>query len=107
MLSLTTTRDGLAARRTTAFWLAPLCLALAAGLLYSINLGRLPQPHAPGDLAHALQPHRDLPRVLLFDMGEPLLERGGTCGRHAKDSRSSCGMPAIGAGGAGRAGKGQ
>lgn len=51
MLSLTTTRDGLAARRTTAFWLAPLCLALAAGLLYSINLGRLPQPD---ELHHAI-----------------------------------------------------
>ena len=51
MLSLTTTRDGLAARRTTASWLAPLCLALAAGLLYSINLGRLPQPD---ELHHAI-----------------------------------------------------
>ncbi|MNN73861.1 hypothetical protein D3C81_1900140 [compost metagenome] len=47
---------------------------------------RLPQLHARSDLTHAVQPHRDGLRVLLFDMGEPLLKRGGTDGRHADDS---------------------
>jgi len=45
---------------------------------------RLPQLQARRYFAHAVQPHRDGLRVLLFNMGEPLLKRGGTDGRHAK-----------------------
>src|SRR3546814_5068498 len=38
------------------------------------------QPHAPGDLAHALQAHVDGPGVLAFDVGEPVGKRGGRHG---------------------------
>lgn len=51
MLSSMTNRDGQARSLAGATWLAPLCLALAAGLLYLVNLGRLPQPD---ELHHAL-----------------------------------------------------
>lgn len=50
MLS-STTLDDRTAERGGAAWLAPTALAVAAGLLYAINLGRLPHPD---ELHHAL-----------------------------------------------------
>lgn len=66
MLS-STTLDGRVAGRAGATWLAPLALAIAAGLFYAINLGRLPHPD---ELHHALAA-----RGLLAD-GTPSIAEG-------------------------------
>ena len=66
MLS-STTLGGRAAERGASLWLAPVLLAVAAGLLYAINLGRLPHPD---ELHHAIAARG------LLETGEPRIAEG-------------------------------
>lgn len=67
MLSSTTFRGGAAAGRAAAGWLAPALLALAAGLLYLVNLDRLPHPD---ELHHAIAARG------LLEHGQPTIAEG-------------------------------
>lgn len=66
MLS-STTFGGRAADRSGAGWLTPVLLAVAAGLLYTINLGRLPHPD---ELHHAIAARG------LLEHGQPAIAEG-------------------------------
>lgn len=67
MLSSTTLGDRAVGRTGTTGWLTPLLLMLAAGLLYTINLDRLPHPD---ELHHAIAARG------LLEHGSPAIAEG-------------------------------
>ena len=67
MLSSTTLGDRAVGRAGTTGWLTPLLLMLAAGLLYTINLDRLPHPD---ELHHAIAARG------LLEHGSPAIAEG-------------------------------